>query len=115
MIVWYASTIARRLADEPPRFPANGTLGNDGSPRFTGTQSGLPRLCSFARSRRHITLPSWVAWYGGSRSTSTGSQRWSATSADSRSISPNSHCCHARSEEHTSELQSLRHLVCRLL
>src|ERR1035438_10473062 len=24
-------------------------------------------------------------------------------------------CCHARSEEHTSELQSLRHLVCRLL
>src|SRR5205814_6728515 len=24
-------------------------------------------------------------------------------------------CCRARSEEHTSELQSLRHLVCRLL
>src|SRR5262247_4558227 len=24
-------------------------------------------------------------------------------------------CCHCRSEEHTSELQSLRHLVCRLL
>src|SRR5262245_62848645 len=24
-------------------------------------------------------------------------------------------CSHARSEEHTSELQSLRHLVCRLL
>src|SRR5438045_7589170 len=23
--------------------------------------------------------------------------------------------CHSRSEEHTSELQSLRHLVCRLL
>src|SRR5258705_1725311 len=28
---------------------------------------------------------------------------------------PNSVCAHSRSEEHTSELQSLRHLVCRLL
>src|SRR5215831_20887885 len=28
---------------------------------------------------------------------------------------PRQHCICARSEEHTSELQSLRHLVCRLL
>src|SRR5438045_5841391 len=35
------------------------------------------------------------------------------TSCRDRLLSP--HCCSPRSEEHTSELQSLRHLVCRLL
>src|ERR1035441_10813729 len=32
-----------------------------------------------------------------------------------RHINPTNVCVAARSEEHTSELQSLRHLVCRLL
>src|ERR1039458_10726171 len=36
-----------------------------------------------------------------------------ACGAFSASLSHN--CRHVRSEEHTSELQSLRHLVCRLL
>src|SRR5436853_3458161 len=44
--------------------------------------------------------------------------RWSASSPPARSArSRRSRACRrrARSEEHTSELQSLRHLVCRLL
>src|SRR5438045_5512374 len=45
--------------------------------------------------------------------------RWRAPpSSPPRSVSPASRsvCCDTpRSEEHTSELQSLRHLVCRLL
>src|SRR5437899_3577826 len=32
-----------------------------------------------------------------------------------RALDPQNAECHFRSEEHTSELQSLRHLVCRLL
>src|SRR5205814_6191822 len=58
-----------------------------------------PTLCG-----SRITLPSPAAW---------GSRHWSRLFRFSR-CSFCSACC-ARSEEHTSELQSLRHLVCRLL
>src|SRR5258705_8693784 len=44
----------------------------------------------------------------GSRSTNFGVPRWIGQRSASGGIG-------ARSEEHTSELQSLRHLVCRLL
>src|SRR5205814_6837731 len=39
----------------------------------------------------------------------------SQKSSSCRRCSVTAHSSHARSEEHTSELQSLRHLVCRLL
>src|SRR5258705_7594864 len=46
------------------------------------------------------------------RSLRSGSWKlWSATQSGFRASRPST----ARSEEHTSELQSLRHLVCRLL
>src|SRR5262245_64088429 len=45
-----------------------------------------------------------------SRPRPAGSSAWSTASPSSPLIPPP-----ARSEEHTSELQSLRHLVCRLL
>src|SRR3989441_8831792 len=41
--------------------------------------------------------------------------RWHASSAHGRKIPPNLHAIWPRSEEHTSELQSLAYLVCRLL
>src|SRR5205814_8276481 len=42
---------------------------------------------------------------------------WYLKAANSESLRAqyNIGCCYQRSEEHTSELQSLRHLVCRLL
>src|SRR5205814_9067406 len=46
----------------------------------------------------------------GSRACHTSARRWSRSSNRARSATNAS-----RSEEHTSELQSLRHLVCRLL
>src|SRR5262245_64165969 len=39
---------------------------------------------------------------------------WSRRARSRRRASSTASCC-SRSEEHTSELQSLRHLVCRLL
>src|SRR5438045_6676887 len=56
--------------------------------------SDLPR-CSFASAKG----PSVV----------------STSPLDTRTTDAVSASCRARSEEHTSELQSLRHLVCRLL
>src|SRR5437660_8404492 len=38
-----------------------------------------------------------------------------ARGADGRKVEPSQHHPHLRSEEHTSELQSRGHLVCRLL
>src|SRR5205814_4184148 len=52
------------------------------------------------------------------RTTSKSAGNRQATSAESWSLSPNFNSVKdtaSRSEEHTSELQSLRHLVCRLL
>src|ERR1035438_1833851 len=44
-----------------------------------------------------------------------GNESWGDDQEDSRADDRPSLPHHARSEEHTSELQSLRHLVCRLL
>src|SRR6266481_10154217 len=54
----------------------------------------------------HDALP---IWRSRSRSTTCGAR------ASSRARSRCRTCCSARSEEHTSELQSQFHLVCRLL
>src|SRR5438045_6468247 len=67
----------------------------DGAPLTLGTDF----ITSFPPSGRAIMVDSLQAVYGGDLSDTT------------TLIAPDQ----ARSEEHTSELQSLRHLVCRLL
>src|SRR5438874_6617242 len=49
------------------------------------------------------------------RSWSSSSGRWLLRSGSSRVSATQCDCCWGRSEEHTSELQSRRDLVCRLL
>src|SRR3989449_3425952 len=62
----------------------------------------------------HDALPIWSAiarcatWRAGSRS-------WCSTPAQARTCPTARECSASRSEEHTSELQSRLHLVCRLL
>src|SRR5262245_65357709 len=48
------------------------------------------------------------------RSNAGASLSRTANGSSSSRLRPDTECCR-RSEEHTSELQSLRHLVCRLL
>src|SRR5262245_65151413 len=65
------------------------------------------RCCASTSFRSPIgPLPST-----GSATSSRRRDRFSSRSSTSTTTSP----CATRSEEHTSELQSLRHLVCRLL
>src|SRR5205814_10410303 len=93
------STFFFSLSRRPPRstlFPT----------RRSSDLTALGRVCS-----------------GGSTSTSTGTVPPSSHFSSSIRSPKNSHTARAtasngsatRSEEHTSELQSLRHLVCRLL
>src|ERR1035441_10832233 len=64
--------------------------------------------------RRSLRLPGTKPFLSTrSRSGTTGGEFLSSFS--SSSASPAFCCWSIRSEEHTSELQSLRHLVCRLL
>src|SRR5205814_380257 len=72
--------------------PSNLTAGNDGN-----SSRGSPRSLNFERPHSIATRDSPAAV---NRTGPEGSSRAMSTS---------------RSEEHTSELQSLRHLVCRLL
>src|SRR5205809_1456944 len=51
----------------------------------------------------------WASCYGNEVT------RWDAKTKRARSVSPWIHSLDSRSEEHTSELQSRLHLVCRLL
>src|SRR3712207_9240204 len=82
----------------------------------------------------HDALPIWKLWKTGgekrpsrprkpsmvktkSRTASSGAARRSrsASRRSTRSMTSWSSACRARSEEHTSELQSRQYLVCRLL
>src|SRR5262245_63318703 len=83
------------------------------SGRARGPQEIAPRRHgaepnrSIRKSRSTLTFG--VRCRPGGRIAQNGKPSGSCKSSSSGSISP------ARSEEHTSELQSLRHLVCRLL
>src|SRR5438045_7439754 len=71
-------------------------------PRERPNKSRSRALCSSSAIRASSdAMPSW--------------RRWCANSASERLSSAWAALFAARSEEHTSELQSLRHLVCRLL
>src|SRR5438874_8747098 len=65
----------------------------------------------------HDALPIWNPWRPPSRT--CGRPAWRPTRTPSSSCAPGStswrRCRSTRSEEHTSELQSRRDLVCRLL
>src|SRR5262245_63400174 len=63
------------------------------------------------RPPRSTLFPYTTLFRSGSRTTITGQASGCISDARSRSSTNRA----ARSEEHTSELQSLRHLVCRLL
>src|SRR5205814_7926486 len=65
------------------------------SPRFCGSISATKSACESKRTERRA--PMRGCWYNASE------------------LVVPFFCSRRRSEEHTSELQSLRHLVCRLL
>src|ERR1035441_4808538 len=68
---------------------------------FHGADLLRETLANFIQEGGHCPLTTRAAWRTSS-SKGAGTQNAMTTSAE------------ARSEEHTSELQSLRHLVCRL-
>src|SRR3989441_6661418 len=86
-----AATVASRALPPPP-FPARSER--------TSTGRGAPR-----RARRAVSTTTAVLSEGSARSDTAA-----AGASESHAIPPS-----ARSEEHTSELQSLAYLVCRLL
>src|SRR5690348_18241426 len=63
----------------------------------------------------HDALPISRARPSSSSTTAKRSRSASRTATTSPRRSSSNACAHARSEEHTSELQSPVHLVCRLL
>src|SRR5262245_65067289 len=67
---------------------------------------------SLRRLRRHHAPRTRSGSSTRSSSSTSSARPRSPSSSIRRTCSP---CSRARSEEHTSELQSLRHLVCRLL
>src|SRR5205814_9096328 len=78
------------------------------------SSSILPAATDIYTLSLHDALP--ISAHRNSRIPPTSSFACGAASA--KSCSPRSRACAkaaSRSEEHTSELQSLRHLVCRLL
>src|SRR5262249_58015069 len=81
-------------------------------PNALGWSSSVPATSA---RRTPSALPSWAT--RSSASTWTSRRSRSSPPVTSRSTSPAwTICCAAtRSEEHTSELQSLTNLVCRLL
>src|SRR5205814_9453994 len=73
-----------------------------------------PHLHSFPTRRSSDLARSCSRWPTSRRSTPGGSRPVTSRTA-TRATPPPGRCGRRRSEEHTSELQSLRHLVCRLL
>src|SRR5437870_6724379 len=70
---------------------------------------------SWASPPRYSCTPT-TSGTGAMRSTGTTSSRWrSRASRSARTRRPTTICGDTRSEDHTSELQSRGHLVCRLL
>src|SRR5258705_9512836 len=65
----------------------------------------------------HDALPISCAYIAGAESQKVVDENASRVEIDNERVivRRNVHCRSLRSEEHTSELQSLRHLVCRLL
>src|SRR5438309_4945564 len=87
-----------------------------------GSYGAIPRMCSLARDSHWVCMPSpYAAGYEPrtfrNRVRPSISFKAAATDGVSRwpSKSRNVTNSHGRSEEHTSELQSQFHLVCRLL
>src|SRR5437899_5072183 len=85
-----------RASSSIPREAAS-ALGNTRRP-----SAAMKNAASSANCRRQAAGPSRVT----SRATAP---------MNARTLSANAAASAGRSEEHTSELQSLRHLVCRLL
>src|SRR2546422_7953489 len=73
-----------------------------------------PRSTLFPYTTLFRSLP-WSNWCRGQRRKPTAPSPCSSFEASSRSQWPNRRTYSTRSEEHTSELQSRLHLVCRLL
>src|SRR5258708_26869028 len=61
------------------------------------------------------TLFPYTTLFRSTRSTCPGAIPAAASARQLASLARRGACCRARSEEHTSELQSPDHLVCRLL
>src|SRR5690348_17775794 len=79
-----------------------------GAPRSTCTQESARVRSDFATAQRVVALPSVTALAGFAGSALDAEAGRPAAASTPAAVS-------ARSEEHTSELQSPVHLVCRLL
>src|ERR1035438_6935506 len=107
-----SSILSAILGVSFPSLGAAGTCAAASGPSATGVNPTAPRI-SMAARRENFMIDSVLNRTGNSAYHSRlppvypDSQWWGAVRAPA-SFDP-------RSEEHTSELQSLRHLVCRLL
>src|SRR5690625_5547532 len=86
-----------------PLFQAGAGFDYVRATEISGDKNDLPFIPSF-RSHLHLTADSGLWWAGG---------RVQIVNSQNR-VAPNEQSTE-RSEEHTSELQSRGHLVCRLL
>src|SRR2546422_5880773 len=88
------------------RSPPLGALKSE--PPISGSILVLSQLSAAARS------PLWPLWLSSGTIKEKSGRVWLARSAENCEKGTRLFAC-ARSEEHTSELQSRLHLVCRLL
>src|SRR5690625_6396514 len=101
-----------------PRSTRGSPGGNKGSPLSSGTSAAEARPSSVpATPRRDCHSSGSPTTASSSSSTSLASSASGCCSLAARweASPPRSWCGGERSEEHTSELQSRGHLVCRLL
>src|ERR1035441_4627513 len=83
-----------------------------------GGQRASCAACADEGPSRPLFLPIHASHSGRSRLRGLGpvsSVIWSTVTLPAKPRHETNACAGSRSEEHTSELQSLRHLVCRLL
>src|ERR1035438_4616029 len=108
---WCVPTLAREGSCSLPQGKVRPSAPRAAFSHSCELGMGLPAHAAKARASSMVTLTTGKAgWSVGKRSGSGRLVAWQnlAYSAFGTSV-------RSRSEEHTSELQSLRHLVCRLL
>src|SRR5205823_11060794 len=102
-----AAEVVRHQLDAPITLRRNGKPGAD--------DDGYPPRVHTGRTRPRWRHPHKWEIRGNLQSAATLNQSGTPRTISSPSASASTECSPSRSEEHTSELQSLAYLVCRLL